>query len=190
MTEAEFTAPRRSGRDAGVFGKLRAWIEGEDLPPGEVEHDYCAGRVRVVAAVLGCYHTGRLEAERSVERECAIEVGNGEGYYINARFHQSLMIYHSENGLLPSFPATIDNRLNLSLQQSGKLGEMTQAQISVAHGYRGIALIRKFLNLGYANAAIQAFEFKSPLIAGPDRQGPLLVFAEALRVHDEFFPDC
>jgi hypothetical protein len=55
-----------------------------------VEHDYCARRVRVVAAVLGCYHTGRLEAERSVERECAIEVGNGEGYYINARFHQSL----------------------------------------------------------------------------------------------------
>jgi hypothetical protein len=43
--------------------------------------------VRVVAAVLGCYHTGRLEAERSVECECAIEVGNGEGYYINARFH-------------------------------------------------------------------------------------------------------
>src|SRR5215471_6004517 len=61
MTEAEFTAPRRSGRDAGVFGKLRARIEGEDLPPGEVEHDYCAGRVRVVAAVLGCYHTGLLE---------------------------------------------------------------------------------------------------------------------------------
>ena len=47
-------------------------------------------RVRVIAAVLGCYHTGRLEAQRSVERECAIEVGNGEGYYINARFHQSL----------------------------------------------------------------------------------------------------
>jgi hypothetical protein len=46
--------------------------------------------MRVVAAVLGCYHTGRLKAERSVERECAIEVGNGEGYYINARFHQSL----------------------------------------------------------------------------------------------------
>ena len=78
----------------------------------------------------------------------------------------------------------------LALARSGKLGEISQAQISVAHGYHGIALIRKFLNLGYANAAIQAFEFKSPLIAGPDRQGPLLVFAEALRVHDEFFPDC
>ena len=46
--------------------------------------------MRVVAAVLGCYHTGRLKAERSVERECAIEVGNGEGYYINARLSQLL----------------------------------------------------------------------------------------------------
>src|SRR5215471_4554009 len=79
MTEAEFTAPRRPGRDAGVFGKLGARIEGEDLPPGEVEHDYCASRVRVVAAVLGCYHAGRLETKRLIERECAIEVGNGEG---------------------------------------------------------------------------------------------------------------
>src|SRR5215471_12718470 len=89
VTEAEFTAPRRSGRDAGVFGKLRARIEGEDLPPGDLEHDDCAGRVRVVAAVLGCCDAGRLKAERSVERECAIEVGNGEGYDINARYHQS-----------------------------------------------------------------------------------------------------
>src|SRR5215472_7158701 len=90
MTEAEFTAPRRSGRDAGVFGKLRARIEGEDLPSREVEHDYCAGRVPVVAAVLGCCHSGRLEAERSVERKCTIEVGNGESYDIDARIHQRL----------------------------------------------------------------------------------------------------
>src|SRR5215471_11146429 len=89
MAKAELTAPRRPARDAGIFGKLRARVEGENLPPGEVEHEDGASRVRVVAAVLGCYHTGRLEAERSVERECAIEVGNGEGYYINARFHQS-----------------------------------------------------------------------------------------------------
>src|SRR5215831_14655745 len=84
-------SPLRAGPgDAGIFGKLRARVEGENLPPGEVEHEDGASRVRVVAAVLGCYHTGRLEAERSVERECAIEVGNGQGYHIDARFHQSL----------------------------------------------------------------------------------------------------
>ena len=75
---ARTPSPRRPGRDAGIFGKLRARVEGEDLPAGEVEHDDGASRVRVVAVVLGCYHTRRLEAERSVERECAIEVGNGQ----------------------------------------------------------------------------------------------------------------
>lgn len=60
----------------------------------------------------------------------------------------------------------------LAFARSGKLGEIRQAQISVAHDYHGIALIRRFLDVDYANAAIRAFEFKSPLIAGPDRTGP------------------
>jgi hypothetical protein len=60
----------------------------------------------------------------------------------------------------------------LALARSGKLGDIHQAQISVAHGYHGIALIRKFLDVDYENAAIQAIEFRSPLIAGPNRAGP------------------
>jgi hypothetical protein len=54
---------------------------------------------------------------------------------------------------------------------SGKLGTVSQAQISVAHGYHGISLMRKFLGVGFANATIQGMEFESPLIAGPNRQG-------------------
>jgi predicted dehydrogenase len=60
----------------------------------------------------------------------------------------------------------------LAFARSGELGQIRQAQISVAHGYHGIALIRKFLDIGYQNAVIRAVEFKSPLIAGPDRSGP------------------
>jgi hypothetical protein len=60
----------------------------------------------------------------------------------------------------------------LTFVRSGKLGEISQAQVSVAHGYHGISLIRKFLNIGYENVVLRAFEFKSPLIAGPDRSGP------------------
>ncbi len=60
----------------------------------------------------------------------------------------------------------------LDLARSGKLGEIRQVQVSVAHGYHGVALIRKFLNAGQENATIRAFRFKSPLIAGPDRAGP------------------
>jgi Oxidoreductase family, NAD-binding Rossmann fold len=60
----------------------------------------------------------------------------------------------------------------LAFAHSGKLGEIYQAQLSVAHGYHGISLIRRFLKIGYENAVIRAFAFKSPLIAGPGRSGP------------------
>jgi Oxidoreductase family, NAD-binding Rossmann fold len=60
----------------------------------------------------------------------------------------------------------------LAFARSGKLGDIRQVQISVAHGYHGMVLLRKFLNIGYQKAVIRAFEFKSPLIAGPDRLGP------------------
>jgi hypothetical protein len=60
----------------------------------------------------------------------------------------------------------------LAFIRAGKLGEISQAQVSIAHGYHGISLIRKFLNIGFENAVIRGFEFKSPLVAGPDRSGP------------------
>ena len=72
----------------------------------------------------------------------------------------------------------------LAFVRAGKLGEISQAQVSVAHGYHGISLIRKFLNIGYENVVIRAFEFQSPLIAGPDRSGP-----PSVREQERFRPD-
>jgi predicted dehydrogenase len=66
----------------------------------------------------------------------------------------------------------------LAFARSGKLGEVRQVQISAAHGYHGVSLIRKFLNAGHENATIRAFKFKSPLIAGPSRAGPPSVETE------------
>ena len=60
----------------------------------------------------------------------------------------------------------------LAFVRSGKLGEVSEAQVSVAHGYHGVSLIRKFLNLGFENPVIRAFEFSSPLVAGRNRSGP------------------
>jgi predicted dehydrogenase len=60
----------------------------------------------------------------------------------------------------------------IHLVHSGKLGSVTQAQISVAHGYHGMSLMRKFLGVGFENAAITAREFVSPIVSGPDRAGP------------------
>ncbi len=60
----------------------------------------------------------------------------------------------------------------LAFVRAGKIGEVSQAQVSIAHGYHGVSLIRKFLNIGFEDALIRGFEFQSPLIAGPDRSGP------------------
>ncbi|MBA2396275.1 MAG: Gfo/Idh/MocA family oxidoreductase [Ktedonobacteraceae bacterium] len=60
----------------------------------------------------------------------------------------------------------------IALARSGKLGAVTQAQVSAAHGYHGISLIRRFLGIQYEPVTITAHNFTSPLIAGPDRYAP------------------
>src|SRR5438067_3110016 len=57
----------------------------------------------------------------------------------------------------------------LAITSSGKLGTITQAQISVAHGYHGVSLMRKFLGITFDSATISAKSFDSPLVAGLDR---------------------
>ena len=60
----------------------------------------------------------------------------------------------------------------LSLVRSGVLGEVSEAQASVAHGYHGVSLLRHFLGAGFARPHISARLFTAPLVAGPDRAGP------------------
>ena len=60
----------------------------------------------------------------------------------------------------------------LAIAASGKLGTISQAQVSVAHGYHGISLMRKFLGITFEPARVHATEFKSPLITGAGRGGP------------------
>jgi len=60
----------------------------------------------------------------------------------------------------------------LALVASGKLGRVTQAQVSAAHGYHGTSLIRQFLGIGAEPCDIRAMKFNAPLLAGPGRNGP------------------
>jgi predicted dehydrogenase len=55
--------------------------------------------------------------------------------------------------------------------QSGKLGQVTQAQISAAHGYHGTSLIRRYLGIGYEKCTITAHKFTSPIVKSPGRAG-------------------
>jgi predicted dehydrogenase len=60
----------------------------------------------------------------------------------------------------------------LEIARQGLLGTVSQAQVSAAHGYHGISLLRLFLGVGHAEATVHARAFTSPIVAGPNRAGP------------------
>lgn len=61
----------------------------------------------------------------------------------------------------------------LAFVASGKMGTVSEAQVSVAHQYHGTVLIRKFLGVHFEPALIEAYEFLSPITAGRGREpGP------------------
>jgi hypothetical protein len=60
----------------------------------------------------------------------------------------------------------------MAIIKAGLLGTVSQAQVSVAHGYHGVSLIRRFLGIQYEPVKITAMKFTSPIVKGPDRWGP------------------
>jgi hypothetical protein len=59
----------------------------------------------------------------------------------------------------------------LEIIRSGFLGDISQVQISAAHGYHGISLIRKYLGINFENCRITGWVFSNSIIRGPDRKG-------------------
>ncbi len=55
---------------------------------------------------------------------------------------------------------------------SGLLGEISEARVSVCHGYHGMSLIRRMLGVKFESANIRGIRFPSEVVAGPDRGGP------------------
>lgn len=60
----------------------------------------------------------------------------------------------------------------LALSRSGKLGDIRHVQVSAAHDYHGMSLVRQLLGIGFDNAVIQGSRFASQIVKGPGRQGP------------------
>lgn len=60
----------------------------------------------------------------------------------------------------------------LTFAQTGKLGRISQTQVSAAHSYHGLSLIRRFLGITFENPILTATTFTSPLVKGPNRDGP------------------
>lgn len=59
----------------------------------------------------------------------------------------------------------------LALATSGLIGTPSQAQVSVAHGYHGMAILRQALGLTFDDATIVARRVVAPIVAGPGRAG-------------------
>ena len=60
----------------------------------------------------------------------------------------------------------------LAVIASGRLGEITSADVSVAHGYHGVALLRAALGVGIDDFQVSAQSHRSEIAIGPDRAGP------------------
>ncbi|MFC5650729.1 Gfo/Idh/MocA family protein [Paenibacillus solisilvae] len=60
----------------------------------------------------------------------------------------------------------------ISLARSGRIGPVSQAQVSVAHGYHGVSLIRQLLDVSFETAVISGQRFLSSIVEGPGRYGP------------------
>ena len=60
----------------------------------------------------------------------------------------------------------------LDLIRRGLLGTVHEADVSIAHGYHGISLLRHFLQIGLRLPSIRARRFTSRIVAGPHRNNP------------------
>jgi predicted dehydrogenase len=60
----------------------------------------------------------------------------------------------------------------LNLIKAGELGTVHEADVSVAHGYHGISLLRHFLQVDLRLPRIRARRFQSRIVNGPHRENP------------------
>ena len=57
----------------------------------------------------------------------------------------------------------------IAMSNSGLLGELQTAYVSIAHGYHGAALIRRFLGVGIEDVTVRATRFPVKTTSGPGR---------------------
>jgi predicted dehydrogenase len=69
------------------------------------------------------------------------------------------------------YPFQPMNAARLAFIKDGKLGNLQQAHVSFTQGYHAIALLRKYLGLGFENCEITAVSIPVSIVAGPGRAG-------------------
>lgn len=87
------------------------------------------------------------------------------------RVFESVQEYNGQVQIAEQYHLRPHHQAQTQVVESGKIGEVSQAQTSIAHGFHGVSMIRHFLNIGYENVCIRGTTFTSPFIKGPDRAG-------------------
>lgn len=72
------------------------------------------------------------------------------------------------------YPFQPNHAARLAIIQSGKLGDTSYAQVSSAHDYHGLVLMRRYLGIHFEEAIIRGIAFESTITEGPGRSGPPL----------------
>lgn len=60
----------------------------------------------------------------------------------------------------------------LAVIEAGRLGEITQATVSITQTYHAVSLLRRMLGIRFEDVTIRGMRFESDWLAGPDRSGP------------------
>ena len=64
------------------------------------------------------------------------------------------------------------NAARLAVIEAGRLGDITQATVSITQTYHAVSLLRRMLGVRFENVDIRGMRFTSDWVAGPNRSGP------------------
>lgn len=64
------------------------------------------------------------------------------------------------------------HQAQIHLVKKGVVGQPTQAQVSAGHDYHGISLVRRLLGVQFESCEVVGLSYQSPMVKGPDRNGP------------------
>jgi predicted dehydrogenase len=122
----------------------------------------------VVTSVSSMANLSLLEffSERAIPILSETPVGMElvELHRVNDLIHAGARIQVAEQYLFEPLHAA-----RLAVVRSGRLGTVYEADVSIAHGYHGISLLRNFLQVGFRLPRVSARRFTSRIVNGPHR---------------------
>ena len=165
---------RVSGLVVRDHAKRAAMIEKWGLPAfaaleqmlSHEKPDFVVVSVSGTAGMSYCFELAELGIPVLLETPPAASIADME------RMHEKLTLQGARVQVAEQYHLHPHNQARLAFIQSGKLGMVTEAAVSISHLYHGVSLIRRMLGLGYELPVIKAHRFETRMLQGPTRNGP------------------